>query len=142
MSPSSRLRAVLGPLCLAATLLLSSPGVRFVRADDDVPDSRISSQPSADGFAEYMSSSPPPPPPVEPEPGPACSAPVRVDPMSSMDQLLSAQMAAIRAARAGQPTGDGDVIVLNGRGYNYDYAPGPEPTPDTRPPREARTPAP
>jgi hypothetical protein len=97
---------VLGFACLAATLLLTSPGVRVVRADEPVA-----------APAPLVSEAPP---------AASCDA-VPVDPQASLTAIQQ-QVAGRAAVVLEADEAPGDFRMLNGRGYNYGPAtdtPGP-----------------
>jgi hypothetical protein len=95
MRPFEWAKTIFGLLCLAAALLLGSPGVRVVPA-----------------LAEELVSAA--------EPGPQCSA--RQAPAA--DAEVEALLAKLRQElMAGGAAGDDVPVVLNGRGYNYGPAP-------------------
>jgi hypothetical protein len=99
MRPRPRARAIAGFLSLAGTLLLTSPGVKLVRAED---------------------ADPPPAPPAAP--GPSC----RED-APSASAGIAALMARLRQQAAAQADSSSeDFVVLNNRGYNYGPPPSPE----------------
>lgn len=97
--------AILGSLALAGTLLLLSPGVRVVQADDDATPSENSAAASESSAAAD---------------GPTCEAGAVtggqeiVEYLRHIQRLQIEQMAASPDAAA-----DGDFVVLNNRGYNY-----------------------
>lgn len=86
-------RTIGGWLCLLAMLVLSSPGVKVVRADDALVSERA--------------------------PGPVCAAPSAVPPGGDVEALLERWRMALvtEAARSGEPDPDAPV-ALNNRGYN------------------------
>jgi hypothetical protein len=90
-------RAIPGWLAVAALLLLTSPGVRLVRADADVLVSEVPAGPSCSGRS---------------------SASIEAD-------LARYIQEARRAAETDPAKAGDDVVVLNGRGYNYGPAPTP-----------------
>ena len=98
MRPLRDVTAILGSLALVGTLVLLSPGVRAVRADDGAPPSEISL--AADG--------------------PTCEAGTVsgreevVEYLRQIQRLQLEQMATSPDAAAG-----GGFVVLNNRGYNY-----------------------
>jgi hypothetical protein len=93
-------RTIAGFLSLAGTLLLTSPGVKLVRAED------------AD----------PPPAPAAAQ-GPSCRE--DAPPASPGIAALKARLRQQAASQAN--SSDEDVVVLNNRGYNYGPPPGLEP---------------
>jgi hypothetical protein len=92
MRPRPRLRTIAGFLSLAGTLLLTSPGVKLVRAEDAGP----------------------PPAPATAS-GPSC----RVDAPTASPEV-AALIARLREQAAAQANSSReDFVVLNNRGYNY-----------------------
>lgn len=87
------LRTLMGGFFLAAALLLASPGVRVAQGESD---------------AEAMMSRVPASAPADASICPADMAP----------QRTADAMARARAALAAAPN-DGDIVVLNSRGFNY-----------------------
>ncbi len=87
------LRTLIGGFFLVAALLLASPGVRVAQGESD-PATMMSQVPVVA--------------PADPALCPAEMAP----------QRTAEAMARARAALAAAPD-DGDVVVLNGRGFNY-----------------------
>lgn len=98
VSPAMRILArsgtVLGVLCVVAAVLLSLPGTRVVRAEDEPAVCSAAAQ------------------------GPAGASERRIG------QELAARLAAIQAAQERTPSTDDEVIILNGHGYNYGPGPG------------------
>ena len=92
MRPRPRLRTIVGLLSLAGTLLLTSPGVKLVRAEEAAP----------------------PPAPAAAQ-GPSCRA--DKPPSSPGIAALTAKLRQQAAAQANSSSED--VVVLNNRGYNY-----------------------
>ena len=111
MRPSLDHRTVCGTLALAATLLLSSPGVQVVRADDGAPLSSSHATPL-------------------PNDGPTCSAgaPDDAAPAQLAAMMERARLEALAAAES-QTAEEAEAhgVVLNNRGYNYGPAPTPNP---------------
>jgi hypothetical protein len=99
MRPFRDLATILGSLALVGTLVLLSPGVRAVRADD-------ASAPAESSLAAD---------------GPTCEAGTVsggqeiVGALQHIQRLQLEQMAASPNA----PDAGGDFVVLNNRGYNY-----------------------
>lgn len=96
-----RVVSVGGTLCVAATFLLLSPGVRIARAED--PPAPPQASPAA-----------------APSPAPAQAEAPKASPFVKAEDVEQAR----RPGVSGIETAPG-VVVLNTRGYNY----GPPPTP-------------
>jgi hypothetical protein len=94
ISRSTRPWTLLGFACLAATLLLTSPGVEAVRADDGAPVG-----------GALVSEAPP---------APSCSA-AQAEPLARIQQQI------VLPARVAMNAdgGAGGLRMLNSRGYNY-----------------------
>jgi hypothetical protein len=91
MKASLDARTIPGWLAVAAMLLLTSPGVRTVRADADVLVSEVPDGPSCSGRAE----------------------------VENIEADLARYIEEARRAAAAQPDAGADYVVLNNRGYNY-----------------------
>ncbi|MFQ5415688.1 MAG: hypothetical protein ACE5FL_01445 [Myxococcota bacterium] len=89
------LTALSGAVALAAALVLLSPGVHAVRADDAGPHAAFSLSAVGDG--------------------PTCEAGTIAGGEETLDILRDIQRKAAQQANAAE----GDFVVLNGRGYNY-----------------------
>ena len=96
-----RIRSVFGPPALLASLLLASPGVEAVRAEE---------------------------PTQAAAPGASCEAAAQPSADADLQAFLEQvrlQQAAHAARQQSAPVSSDEIVVLNGRGYNY----GPPPTP-------------
>ena len=102
MRPSPDARVIAGCLALLGVLMLASPGVRAVRADD----ADASSAPRA-------------------EPGQVCRP--EPAPMAAVDLGALLERARRRALAEAEP-GAETPVLLNNRGYNYGPAPRVDPT--------------
>ena len=98
MQPLRDVTTILGSLALVGTLVLLSPGVRAVRADDAAPPPELSL--AADGPTC--------------EAGTVSGGQEIVKYLQHIQRLQLEQMAASPDAAAG-----GGFVVLNNRGYNY-----------------------
>jgi len=98
MRPFRDVTTILGSLALAGTLLLLSPGVRLVQADDAA---------SAESSAT--------------DEGPVCEAGTVSGGQEVVDflQLIQRLQLERMAASPDAADADGDFVVLNNRGYNY-----------------------
>jgi len=100
MRPQLKARTIAGFLSLAATLLLSSPGVKLVRAEDaDTPPVPAAAEGLSSAAAE----------------GPSCRADAPPAAPAVAELIAQArQQAASRVSSSSE-----DFVVLNNRGYNY-----------------------
>jgi hypothetical protein len=99
MRPLYDLATILGSLALAGTLVLLSPGVRAVRADD-------ASAPTASSLAAD---------------GPTCEAGTVSggQEVEAILQQIQRRQLEQMAASPNAPDAGGGFVVLNNRGYNY-----------------------
>ncbi len=98
MRPLRDLTTILGSLALVGTLVLLSPGVRAVRADDAAPPSESSL--AADG--------------------PTCEAGTVSGGQETVEYLQHIQRLQLeQMAKSPDTAAGGGFVVLNNRGYNY-----------------------
>jgi len=132
MKALTRIWTLLGSACVVLTLLLSLPGAVRVRADEA---QTLSSQdPELIRLAESAELAPP----AAAQPAAACGTAADRPPRPSASERMAEHLVRARAAAGEEPVGEGDVIVLNGRGYNYGAGVQPGAIEDARLQRELR----
>ncbi len=99
MRPFRDATTILGSLALVGTLVLLSPGIRAVRADD-------TSAPAESSLAAD---------------GPTCEAGTVSGGQQILEYLQHIQRLQLEQTAASPPASDagGDLVMLNNRGYNY-----------------------
>jgi hypothetical protein len=111
-SITSRLGHAAGFALVAACLVLSLPGVRAVRADDE-PGATA----TFEDFASHAGVDASAPAPAA---DPSCQAGAASVTPQGVEQQIQAEVVRMKATAAGvKPVGDSQVILLNNRGYNY-----------------------
>jgi hypothetical protein len=110
-SITSRLGHAAGFALVAACLVLSLPGVRAVRADDE-PDAMA----TFEGFASHAGVDVSAPAPAADS---SCQAGAASVTPQGVEQQIQAEVVRMKAAAGVKPVGDSQVILLNNRGYNY-----------------------